>query len=71
VKAKNARPTRSQTRGTKTEDRAQARTAKSAQPRPNEQATEKRRRPSSRHGEKSPEAHVEEYGTGTPVEETS
>lgn len=54
-----------------TKEMAQPRVAESAQLTPDEPSKKKRRERTSDHPGKAPKPHIEEYGTGTPTQETS
>jgi hypothetical protein len=53
------------------EEMAQPRVAESAQLIAHEQSKKKHGKPASHHAGRTAKPHLEEYGTGTPVEETS
>jgi hypothetical protein len=54
-----------------TKEMAQPRVAGSAQLTADERSKKKRGEPTSHHTGKAAKPHIEEYGTGTPTEETS
>ena len=53
------------------EEMAQPRVAESAQLIADEQSKKRHGKPTSHHAGRTAKPHIEEYGTGTPVEETS
>jgi hypothetical protein len=53
-----------------TKEMAQPRVAESARLTTYEQSKKRREKPTSHHARKTAKPHVEEYGTGTPVEES-
>jgi hypothetical protein len=53
------------------EEMAQPRVAESAQLIADEQSKKRHGKPASHHAGRTAKPHIEEYGTGTPVEETS
>jgi hypothetical protein len=54
-----------------TKEMAQPRVAESAQLIADEQSKKRHGKPASHHAGRTAKPHIEEYGTGTPVEETS
>ena len=54
-----------------TKEMAQPRVAESAQLTADEQSKKRHGKPASHHAGKAPKPRIEEYGTGTPTEETS